>query len=66
MCSVKKVFLEVSQISQENTCPRVCAQACNVIKKETLAQVFSCEHCKISKNIFFTEHLLDDCFCVYT
>ena len=27
------------------------------IKKETLAQVFSCESCKISKNTFFTEHL---------
>ena len=27
------------------------------IKKETLAQVFSCEFCEISKNIFFTEHL---------
>ena len=27
--------------------------ACNFIKKETLAQVFSCEFCKISKNIFF-------------
>ena len=25
--------------------------------KETLAQVFSCEFCKISKNTFFTEHL---------
>ena len=29
----------------------------NFIKKETLAQVFSCEFCKYSKNIFFTEHL---------
>ena len=27
-------------------------QACNFIKKETLAQVFSCEFCKISKNTF--------------
>ena len=26
-------------------------------KKETLAQVFSCEFIKISKNTFFTEHL---------
>ena len=33
-------------------------EACNFIKKETLAQVFSCEFCKISKNTFFTEHLL--------
>ena len=33
------------------------ARACNFIKKETLAQVFSGEVCKIYKNIFFTEHL---------
>ena len=31
--------------------------AWNFIKKETLAQVFSCEFCEISKNTFFTEHL---------
>ena len=31
--------------------------ACNFIKKETLAQVFSCEFSKISKIAFFTEHL---------
>ena len=29
----------------------------NFIKKETLAQVFSCEFCEISKNTFLTEHL---------
>ena len=27
--------------------------ACNFIKKETLAQVFSCEFCEISKSTFF-------------
>ena len=32
-------------------------QACNFIKKETLAQVFSCEFCEIFKNTFFTEQL---------
>ena len=32
-------------------------QACNFIKKETLAQVFFCEFCEIFKNTFFTEHL---------
>ena len=32
-------------------------QACNFIKKETVAQVFSYEFCEISKNTFFTEHL---------
>ena len=33
------------------------AEAWNVINKETPAQVFSCEFNKISKNIFFIEHL---------
>ena len=28
-------------------------EACNFIKKETLAQVFSSEFCEISKNTFF-------------
>ena len=38
-CSVKRVFLEM---------PR----ACNLIKKEPLGQVFSCEFREISKNTF--------------
>ena len=46
-CSVKKVFLEVSQNLQENTCARIGLQL-----KETLAQVFSSEICEISKNTF--------------
>ena len=33
------------------------SRACNFIKKETLAQVFSCEFCEISKNTFSTEHI---------
>ena len=57
----KKVFLEISQNSKENTCATVSflikLQACNFIKKDTLAQVFSCEFCEISQNTFFTEHL---------
>ena len=44
MCSVKKVSLEISENSPE---------ARNFIKNETLAQVFSCEFCEISKNTFF-------------
>ena len=32
--------------------------ACNFIKKETLAQVFSCEFCEISKNTFSYKTLL--------
>ena len=44
------MFLEISQNSQQNT-------ACNFIKIEILAQVFSCEFCEISKSIIFTEHV---------
>ena len=53
----------ISQNSQENTCGKVSfliklqASARNFIKKETLAQMSSCELCKIFKNTFFTEHL---------
>ena len=62
-CFVKMVFLEISQNLQENNCARVSfliklhPEACNFIKKETLAQVFSCEFCVISNNTFFIEHL---------
>ena len=62
MCSVKKVFLEMSQNSQGNTCARVSflitlqASGCNFISKKTVAQLFSCEFCEIFKNTFFTEH----------
>ena len=57
-CSVKKVFLKISQNSQENTSTRVFffnkvrPQVCNFIKKETLALVFSCEFCEIFKNTY--------------
>ena len=57
-CSIKKVFLEIWQNSQENNCPResflIKLQA---IKKDSLAQVFSCGFCEISKDTFFIEHL---------
>ena len=32
-------------------------EACNFIKKETLAQVLFCEFLEISKNTFFIEYL---------
>ena len=61
VCSVEKVFLEISQNSQENTCARgsflIKLQASgHVTKKESLAQALSCEFCEISKNTFPTEH----------
>ena len=36
---------------------KVVGQACNFIKKETLAQVFSGEFCEIFENTFCTEHI---------
>ena len=57
------MFLEISQNSQENICARISfliklqAEACNFIKKETLAQLFSSLFCEISRNTIFTEHL---------
>ena len=42
-CSVKNVFLKIQQKSQENKFHR--PQACNIIKKEILTQVFYCEFC---------------------
>ena len=62
-CSVKKVFLEISQNSQKNT------QACNFVKKETLAHVVSCEFGEISnRKLFLTEYFFlqntsGGCFC---
>ena len=55
-CSMKKVLLEILQNSQENACVRV-SFLIKLIKKETLAQVLSCEFCEISKNTFLTEHI---------
>ena len=45
----EKVFLEISQNPQENTCARVSfliklqTKGCNFIKKDALEQMFSCE-----------------------
>ena len=54
-CSVKKVFLKISQNSQENTCATVpfFFQTCIFIKKETLTHVFCCKFCDIFQNTFF-------------
>ena len=60
------MFLEISQNSRENTCVRdsflIKLQACNFIKKKSLAQVFSCEICEIFKNNFFIEQLWTNAF----
>ena len=62
-CSVKKLFLNASQKSPENTNVRVSFliklqdDAWNFIKKETLIQVLSSQFCEIFKNTFFAEYL---------
>ena len=65
-CSVRKVVLRnfakftgkhLYQSLFLNKAAGLRPEACNFIKKETLAQVFFCEFCEISKNTFFIEHL---------
>ena len=62
----KKSVLRYFANLQENTCAKVSflikLQALGFIKKKTLAEVFSCECCEISKNTFFTEHFRDTAF----
>ena len=58
-CSVKKVFLKISQNSHENTYARdsflikLKPSAPQRYLQKTLVQVFSCEFCEISRNTFF-------------
>ena len=57
-CSVRKgVLRNFAKFTGKNLCHglfvnKVVGLACNFIKKETLAQVFSREFCKISQNTF--------------
>ena len=64
--SIKQVFLKIWQNSQESICVGVNffikVVGCNFIKKGIPTRLFTCEICEISKNTFFTEHLLSDCF----
>ena len=61
------MFSEISQSSPENTCARLSIliklqawglETCNFIKKEPLAQVFSCESCEH----LFLQNLSGGCF----
>ena len=64
-CSVRMVFSEILLNSHENTLARAflliklqaAASSCNFIKKETLAQVFSCNFVKFLRRPFLTEQL---------
>ena len=56
-CSVKKVFLEISQSSHENICTRFS------FLNLTLAQIFSCELWHFKEHLFYITPL-NDCFCI--
>ena len=53
----KNVTTFMSQLCYDKNSRKTLAkhrpEACNFIKKETLAQVFSCEFCEIYKNTFY-------------
>ena len=53
----KVVFKYFVKLTGKNLLVFLFLQACNVIKKETPSQVFSCEFGEIFKNIFLIEHL---------
>ena len=57
-CSIKKLFLKILQNSQESTCAESQSlRPATLLKKETLAQVFSWEFCENFKSTLFTDHL---------
>ena len=56
----KGILKNLSKFTEKQLCQslffnKVAGGACNFIKKETLAQVLSCEFCKLFKNTGFTE-----------
>ena len=60
----KKVFLKLSQkVTEKHLCQSLFFnKACNLTRKETLEQVFSCEFCKFFKKNFFTEQEVSSIF----
>ena len=57
--SVRKGTLRnFTKFTGKHLCQSLCFnKACNFIKIEFMAMVFSCEFCEISMNTFFTEHV---------
>ena len=59
-CSVKKLFLKISQnFAGKHLCQSLSLNkvTCNFTKKESLAQVFFCQFCEVFKNRFFYRSL---------
>ena len=56
-CSVRKsVLRNFAKFTEKHLCQILGPEACNVIKKEILARVFSCKFYEIPKITFFKEH----------
>ena len=59
----KKLFVKISQYSQENTCAKSLLnkvaghKLCNFIKKKTPTRIFFYKYWEISKNTCFEEYL---------
>ena len=51
------VMIKESLLKEEAAAGCVLPDACNLIKKETMAHVLSFEFCEISKNTFLAEYL---------
>ena len=72
-CSMKKVVRRnFAKFTGKHQCQslffnKAAGQACNFIKIETLAQVFFCKFCEISKNTFLqnTSRRLN-CLCIFS
>ena len=70
-CSVKTYSQKFHKICRKAPVPKSIflkgcwPEACNFIKKETLAQMFSCGFCEISKNTFCSQNTSGGCFCQY-
>ena len=70
MCSVKKLFLKISQNSLTNTCARVSfltklqnsGRPVTLLKKRLLHRCFPFNFAKYQRTPFLTEHLSDGCF----
>ena len=63
------VLRNFTRFTGKHLCQSLFFNKVNFIKKETLAQVFFCEFCEISKNTFFKEHLwttasVNSCFSI--
>ena len=60
-CSIKQVFLEISQNSQENICTRasflIKLQVCNFIRKRLWHRCFPVNFVRFLRTPFFIEHL---------